>query len=139
MKKLKPTKNSDGYLRVTLYNEHGRTSKTIHRILGEEFIPNPENLAEVDHIDRNKLNNDLLNLRWVTQEDNKRNVDLGVKAARLAKTYQLTNPDGSIDIVHNLTNHARRLGAAPQHLSRVANGLRPHYKGIKIEVLKWAE
>jgi hypothetical protein len=46
---------------------------TIHRLLGIQFIPNPDNLPEIDHIDRNGLNNCLTNLRWVSREDNNKN------------------------------------------------------------------
>ena len=45
--------------------------KTVHRIIPSTFIPNPENLPEVDHIDNNKENNDVTNLRWISSFKNK--------------------------------------------------------------------
>ena len=45
----------------------------IHRLLGLHFIDNPNNLPCIDHIDRNRTNNNLDNLRWVTQKTNCRN------------------------------------------------------------------
>jgi hypothetical protein len=42
----------------------------IHRLLALHYIPNPENLPCVDHKDRNKSNNNLNNLRWVTISEN---------------------------------------------------------------------
>lgn len=45
----------------------------IHRLVAEVFIPNPDNKPIVDHIDTDKTNNDVNNLRWVTQEENMRN------------------------------------------------------------------
>ena len=45
----------------------------MHRLVAEVFIPNPENKPYVDHIDTDRTNNDVTNLRWVTQEENMRN------------------------------------------------------------------
>ena len=43
---------------------------TIHRLIGLNFIENPNNLACIDHIDRNRLNNSIENLRWASYRDN---------------------------------------------------------------------
>ena len=61
--------NSTGYVCVVL---NGR-NYYYHRILARHFIPNPENLPQVDHIDRNKTNNSIENLRWVSAGENLRN------------------------------------------------------------------
>lgn len=45
----------------------------LHKIVAELFIPNPDNKPQVDHIDTNKLNNRVDNLRWVTQSENNHN------------------------------------------------------------------
>jgi len=44
--------------------------KSLHRLLMETFCENPENKPCVDHIDRNRQNNNLENLRWVTYQEN---------------------------------------------------------------------
>ena len=44
--------------------------KAVHRVMGQTFLENPKNLRNVDHIDRNKTNNNLSNLRWFSQRDN---------------------------------------------------------------------
>lgn len=60
---------SNGYYSVTLNNK-GKRRFTVHRLVAEMFIDNPENKAEVNHIDGNKLNNCYTNLEWATKSEN---------------------------------------------------------------------
>lgn len=46
--------------------------RLVHEVLADQFIPNPNHYDTVDHVDCNKLNNDLNNLEWVTREENKK-------------------------------------------------------------------
>ena len=67
---LKPTINKR-YKHCREYVSLGRGNKKyIHQLVAKAFIPNPENLTEVDHIDANGLNNHVENLRWVTHQGN---------------------------------------------------------------------
>ena len=69
---LKPHKGGTSiYLQVALFiGNKKRKSFLLHRLLAKNFIPNPENKAQVNHIDKNKLNNDLSNLEWNTPKEN---------------------------------------------------------------------
>ena len=51
--------STTGYKKITLYNDEKRKNFSIHRLIAIHFIPNPNNYPTVDHIDRNKLNNNL--------------------------------------------------------------------------------
>lgn len=68
-----PQLKKTGYYCVWLKNDKGRRLMSLHRILLEAFVPNPDNLPLIDHIDRNRLNNSLENLRWCTHAENCRN------------------------------------------------------------------
>ena len=59
-------KNNSGYLMVTIKNKH----HLIHRLVAEAFIPNPNNLPQVNHKDEDKLNNCVNNLEWCTASYN---------------------------------------------------------------------
>lgn len=59
-----------GYCVVFLYNENGRKSFLVHRLVGKAFISNPYNLPEINHKDENPLNNDVSNLEWCTPKYN---------------------------------------------------------------------
>ena len=72
LKQLKPG-NTRGYLMVGLMIEgKKRIYKLIHRLVGETFIPNPENYPQINHIDGNKSNNHVTNLEWCTSSHNVR-------------------------------------------------------------------
>lgn len=70
---LAPRPDRDGYMRVNLYKNGKLYTRFIHRLLAEAYIPNPDNLPHIDHIDRNVKNNALSNLRWASRETNQRN------------------------------------------------------------------
>lgn len=67
-------KNGD-YLAVVLCSAKNRKMFQVHRLIAITFIPNPNNLEQVDHINRDKSDNRVENLRWVTQSENQYNTD----------------------------------------------------------------
>ena len=66
---------TNGYLGTTLYDAstNRRKQVSIHRLVAEAFIPNPDNKPCVDHIDTNRTNNTKENLRWCTYKENSNN------------------------------------------------------------------
>lgn len=93
-KMLKLVDRGNGYLFVGIFNENGHKSASIHRLVAEAFIPNPDNLPQVNHKDENKLNNNVENLEWCTVEynlnygnHNRNIVDNMVKSGRYNQKY----------------------------------------------------
>ena len=65
------TTNKNGYLQVAL---RGKTY-LLHRVIASAFIPNPNNLPVVNHIDGNRRNNDVTNLEWCSQLYNAQSIN----------------------------------------------------------------
>ena len=76
-----------GYNRVVLYKDGKAENKYVHRLVAENFIPNPNNLKEVNHIDGNKLNNCIENLEWVSAKQNSTHAVLS--KLRILPTYKV--------------------------------------------------
>ena len=67
---LKPKTDKDGYKEVSLHKNGKSKTKKIHRLVAYAFIPNPNNLPQVNHKNENKENNHVENLEWCTSEYN---------------------------------------------------------------------
>lgn len=70
---LKPCNDREGYENVVLCINQQRKTFRLHRLVAIAFIPNPENMPEIDHIDANRSNNKVDNLRWSTRKTNSNN------------------------------------------------------------------
>lgn len=66
---LKPSERN-GYLRVALYKDGKRYHHSVHRLVGEAFIPNLDNKPQINHIDCDKQNNNYKNLEWCNNSEN---------------------------------------------------------------------
>lgn len=120
--KLEKARN---YLRVTLTDEAGNIKKwLVHRLVALTYIPNPENLPQVNHKDEDGFNNCVQNLEWC---DAKYNCNYGTRTKRLIK--KMGKPIKCIEtgeVFDSVGEAARKLNLQASHISRVANGKLPH-------------
>ena len=80
---LNPGKNTRGYLQVGLSKDGQRKMSFVHRLVADEFVPNPNNLTTVNHKDEVKTNNVASNLEWMSQKDN---INYGTRNKRVAES-----------------------------------------------------
>ena len=69
---LRQSKSRKGYKRITLLVNGMHKSYLVHRLIAEAFIPNTNNLPQINHIDGNKENNCASNLEWVNNSQNQK-------------------------------------------------------------------
>ena len=94
-----------GYMR---YNVDWKR-RLVHEVLADQWIPNPNNLETIDHIDCNKLNNSLDNLEWVDREENKRRAYENGLTAVVKSSVTFTNGDESFTLL-GLENASKVFG-----------------------------
>ena len=102
--------NHRGYKLCTLHKKGHRKHMQVHRIVAEAFIPNPDNHPQVDHIDGNKSNNCVNNLRWVTSSGNCLNPSTRYKLHTVGCKYFYKGEPGRVV--------AERNGIHPKTFSR---------------------
>lgn len=113
-KLMKPYKNTKGYLQIDLSldgrKRQNRVHLAVHRLVANAFIPNPDNLPQVNHKDEDKTNNHVDNLEWCTNEYNAR---YGTKSKRVAqkrrKQIYSVDMDGNVEEFDGLRVAARAM------------------------------
>ena len=149
---MNPSTNTDGYLRVCLSKNGEDKWCYVHRLVAQTFIPNPENLPEVNHKDEDKTNNFVFlnedgsvdkeksNLEWKTHRDN---MNHGTRNERAGKAISKANINGKLskkvlqfsltgDLIREWesTNECGRNGFNQGAVAACCRGEKPQYKGF---------
>ena len=114
---LTPSADKNGYLFVGIRKNGIKRAYTIHRLVAEAFIPNPQKHTVVNHIDENKKNNKVTNLEWCTQ---KHNVLHSIN--RLSQRRKIVRSDGKE--YASIADAMREMNLKSNHISDVCRGKR---------------
>ncbi len=121
---LKPIPHTNGYPQVSLYKNGIAKTKKIHRLVVEAFIPNPNNLPEVNHLDEVKDNNELSNLEWCTREYNNNHGTRNERVSqKLSKKVRAVNVETGEVITFNSTQEAGRKGYIQSVVAEACRGV----------------
>ena len=123
---LKPLRTQKGYLRVSLCKNGEHKMYMVHRLVAQTFIPNPDNLPEVNHKDEDKTNNSVQNLEWCSS---KYNANFGTRTKRISDkcskmVLQFTKDGEFIREWKSIMDVQRNLGYYNGYISSCCTGKR---------------
>ena len=147
---LKPRPDGAGYAEVQLWKNNKGTHKTLHRLFAESYLPNPDNLPNINHKDENTMNYNLDNLEWCDQPYNQRygtaNLRRGANVSKALKgkpkpwiAEQKGIPVVAIDGLGNRISYpsareaARQLDVDQSHVTAILRGRRNTTRGWRFE------
>jgi hypothetical protein len=136
-----------GYYNISLKNGGNRKNMKVHRLVATTFIPNPENKSDLNHDDKNKMNNNISNLTWMTRKENNQHKSVGLiyKSNKNKPVNRLDNITGEIlekynsiedagiwafenKLTCNSHNGRNAIGNCVNGLSNVAYGFKWEYE-----------
>lgn len=150
--------NKSGYYHISLTNKNSHKTFKVHRLVALTFIENDEDKPQVNHKDKNKLNNNISNLEWVTHKENCQHKSIGLiyksnknkPILRLNKNNEMLQKYNSIEdagqwvLENNLTssshNGRNAIGNCVNSLSNSAYGYKWKYvENNSLENEEWRE
>ena len=134
---IKPTKSIRNYLRVRLSKNGEVKNSSIHRLVAEAFIPNPNKYHCINHKNFNTHDNNVNNLEWCTQSENCNHNIINFKGSKQHKTVIVMN--GEIKTFPSMSKASEFLGFKrgwiATNFKRKGNPFK--YKNILIEVVNY--
>lgn len=112
-KYLKPSPNKLGYYCIFLYDKGKKKTFYLHRLVAEAFLPNPNNLPEINHLTENKAFNEVYGIEFTTH---KRNVNYGTRNEKIGKAHSKVVEQYSLDGKLLATYSSTRIAAERNHM-----------------------
>ena len=125
LKKRKQQTTDKGYKIIVLWNNGKQKNYRVNRLVAETYIPNPDNLPEVNHKDEVKSNNNVANLEWSTHAYNTQYSQAMSWIVENVRT-------GERQTVYNLAAFCRQLGLSRGSLNHTLTGRYSQHKGYKL-------
>lgn len=117
---LKCVKNKEGYLKVGLSKNRKRKTYYIHRLVAQTFLPNPNNLPQVNHKDEDKTNNIVENIEYC---NSKYNANYGTRTERIQKPIlQFTKSGEFVRRWESITQVRKKLGVNKGNITSCLKG-----------------
>lgn len=135
-KEIKSRISKNGYEMVTVSSKSNTKHMHVHRLVAEAFIPNNDKKREINHIDANKLNNNVENLEWVTSQENKIHANKNglyknryIGAEKIAKKQRIPIVMDNNILVFGVNKTAKELGFSASSITQVLHGERDSTHG----------
>ena len=130
---MKPYKDTKGYLQIDISldgrKRNNRVHLLVHRLVATAFIPNINNLPQVNHKDENKENNRVENLEWCTNEYN---INYGTHNERVANAIRIdiysVDKDGNIEHFHGVREAGRQISGRESGYVHISDALKGRRK-----------
>lgn len=126
---LKQCDNGSGYLRVRFSINGKQIKKSVHRLVAQTFIPNPDNFPDVNHKDCNRTNNNVTNLEFCTASYN---IHYREKFGDALGHHVLAISLSTLEVLHfrSQGEASRKLGVNQGNINSVIKGSRKHAGGF---------
>lgn len=133
---LLQSKNSQGYPIVHLNTPNRSSTLRVHRLVALAFLPNPNNLPEVNHIDGNKENAKLTNLEWVTSKQNVVHAKYSIKNNSVLRIAQFGGEDYKT-LINVFPSYSKASILINSTLNNISDGIKKNrircgYKWVKL-------